>query len=104
MRHKTFAELHQKILEAEKIIPVGSQWIHYKDEKGVHPYVVLKLALEEATEEVVVVYRREDMPDSFIWTRPVNGESEWLSSVNREGKEVPRFNIQKRQSRERFTI
>lgn len=91
MSHKTFEELGRKIKDMESIIPLGSRWIHFIDKKEEHPYLVLNLALEEASEEVVVIYRREDLPESFIWTRPVKGEKGWLSKTEVNGKKVERF-------------
>jgi hypothetical protein len=79
MSHTSFENLHQKILGLEKEIPTGSMWIHFKDQKAEHPYIVLNLALEEASGEIVVIYKREDRSDSFCWSRPVFGEKGWLS-------------------------
>lgn len=90
MSHTTFEQLHDRILKWQKEIPVGSRWIHFKDEKSEHPYKVLNIALEEASEQAVVIYSREDRPETFIWTRPVEGEKGWLSEVEK-GK--PRFRL-----------
>jgi hypothetical protein len=91
MSHASFEILHQKILDVEKEIPTGSKWVHFKDQKAEHPYLVLKLALDEESEEVVVIYRREDRPENFCWSRPVSGEKGWLSTVEVDGKHVKRF-------------
>ena len=98
MSHTTFEELNEKIIKWQKEIPVGSRWIHFKDEKSERPYRVMNLALEEASEEVVVVYRREDRPENFtrreaplIWTRPVEGQKGWLSELEINGTKVKRF-------------
>jgi hypothetical protein len=91
MARKTTDDLLIQLAEREIQIPAGSRWIHFKDKKSEHPYVVLNLALEEESESVVVVYRREDMPKTFIWTRPALGEKGWLSNVEIEGTIHDRF-------------
>ena len=91
MVRKTTDQLMIELAKRELQIPAGSKWIHFKDTKSEHPYVVLNLALEEESESVVVVYHREDMPENFIWTRPALGEKGWLSNVEIEGTIHDRF-------------
>lgn len=98
MSHPSFDQLLQKLQKFESQIPKGSRWIHYKDEKSEHPYEVLNLAINEADEEVVVCYRRLDMPENFVWVRKVKGESGWLTNVEIQGKEIPRFRFLKNSS------
>lgn len=79
MSHTSFSDLQHKVDKIKKQIPLGSKWIHFKDINAESPYEVVNVAIEEANEEIVVIYRKTDLPDSFCWVRPVNGENGWLS-------------------------
>lgn len=67
---------------------VGQRYRHYKGKE----YTVLCLGFESTTTQRVVIYQGHYIDPVFgenpIWTRSLN---EFLSSVEHEGRRVPRF-------------
>lgn len=78
-------DLANKLIDAQMHVQVGAAYVHYRNPQKV--YKVLNLALLEANEEVSVVYEAQ-YDSHLIWVRPL---SSWLSTVEHNGAEVPRF-------------
>lgn len=77
--------LSQLVRAAEGQVTVGDSYVHFK-----HPeraYRVLTIAIAEATEEIVVVYKAL-YGEQLTFSRLL---SSWLDEVVWEGKTVPRF-------------
>jgi len=83
MEHSQQSELTSKLTRAAEKVTVGAQYIHYKQ----LTYKVLTLALREEDCEPCVVYQAE-YGEKLVWTRLL---SSWLSTVEVDGKNVPRF-------------
>ena len=82
MAHQqTLTELYECLQRAEQQVPQGSQWVHYKDSAAAHPYTIVGHAIEESTEQVLVLYQKE----AVTFARPL---VEFLSTVEQQ---VPRF-------------
>jgi hypothetical protein len=77
------AQLTQRVAAAKAKIKVGARYMHYKQLS----YIVVTIALLEATNEPCVVYQAEyDTHITFV--RPV---ASWIEQVEWQGKVVPRF-------------
>lgn len=81
--HLSETELLTRLDEAAKLVAVGSQYRHYKNQL----YKVLSLIIIEATNEVGVVYQAQ-YGAQLTFLRPL---SVWLETVSYEGKTLPRF-------------
>jgi hypothetical protein len=79
-------DLANKLIDAQKRVQVGAAYVHYRNPQKI--YKVLNLALLEANEEVGVVYQAQ-YDAKLVWVRPL---SSWLSTVEYNGAQVPRFN------------
>ena len=84
--HMTHEELNKKIKEAEKQVVIGGVYRHYKYPE--RKYFVEKLAVQEATLKVCVLYKDIAAISAPTFVRDLDS---WLESVEWEGKEVPRF-------------
>lgn len=85
MHRRSAAELGQLLSAAHSRVVVGGRYAHFK-----HPerrYTVESLAIAEATEEVVVVYKAL-YGEGLVFVRSL---SSWCEAVAWEGKTVPRF-------------
>ena len=69
------------LAKARLRVRVGELYYHYKDKKKL--YYVEKIAIDEADEEITIVYTSCDH-QAITWTRPLDS---WLEIV--DGK--PRF-------------
>lgn len=63
--------------------PEGDRWRHYKNG---YLYYIVGTAIQEATQEPVIIYHRWNSVLRFV--RPLR---EWQELVEWEGKMVPRF-------------
>ncbi|MDB6080751.1 MAG: hypothetical protein JWO53_23 [Chlamydiia bacterium] len=77
-----------KLQAAKEKVHVGKKYTHYKSPDK--PYLILQIALLEATEEPCVVYQAL-YGDELIWVRPLES---FLGVVDHAGKTVPRFQLQ----------
>lgn len=62
---KTIDELKELIADAEGRVEIGAQYRHYKGGE----YTVRDIAIQEATEEAVVIY---ESSDGALFTRPAD--------------------------------
>lgn len=88
MPHRTHQQLQQEIHEAQLLVQIGSEYIHYK-----YPnkrYRVLDIGIQEATEKVCVIYCDTTMSDIHF----VRDLDSWLEIVELEGKKVNRFTVE----------
>ncbi|HEX3081903.1 MAG TPA: DUF1653 domain-containing protein [Candidatus Saccharimonadia bacterium] len=76
-------QLTQALDEAARRVVVGARYRHYKGSQ----YTVTGLALAEATQTVMVVYRAE-YADRWTFVRPLDN---WLETVAVDGRSVKRF-------------
>lgn len=74
----------EKLEEAQSKVKAGEKYVHYRSPEK--PYVVLSVALLEATEEPCVVYQSTN--DGLIWVRPLHS---FLEQVDVSGKRQARF-------------
>jgi hypothetical protein len=85
--HKSHEELFKEVAEAKKKLIIGKTYEHYKDSKKL--YKVVYFATLESTDELVVVYHAQYGPGMYF-VRPL---TEWLETVEWQGKMVPRFRL-----------
>lgn len=81
----TLAEL---VKQAQTQVEVNGTYTHYKN--AAHTYKVIAIAIQEADENICVVYQAE-YGDKLIFTRPLTS---WLDVLNVDGKPVARFSKQ----------
>jgi hypothetical protein len=83
--HKSSDELKRELAAARQQVKVGGIYAHYK--QPANTYKVLDVAVEEATDEVCVIYQAQ-YGDKLVFTRPLKS---WLESVDKDGARVERF-------------
>lgn len=83
MTHLSEHTLKELLTAAAGQVTVGATYMHYKQK----PYVVLDLAILEATNELCVVYQAQ-YGQRLVFVRPL---SSWLETVPHSGKAAPRF-------------
>lgn len=71
--HIPESELLKKLNDAKKLVKVGGKYFHYKNPDQF--YIVLDLAIDEATENVSVIYQAQ-YRKKIIFIRPI---SNWLT-------------------------
>lgn len=86
MSHISHDELNERIREASKKVVVGGVYKHFKYPD--REYYVEKLAIQEATEKVCVIYKDIKSISAPSFVRDLDS---WLDKVEWEGKTVPRF-------------
>ena len=86
MTHISHDELNKKIAEAAELVNVGAIYKHYKYPE--RDYFVEKIAIQEATEKICVIYHDASVSSSPSFVRDLDS---WLETVRWEGKMVPRF-------------
>lgn len=87
--HLSESELLAQLEKARKKVEIGALYLHYRN--PTQPYKVLDLAIIEATQEVGVIYRKENGSKALqlvVWIRPL---SSFLEKIPFEGKQVERF-------------
>ena len=83
MKHLPEEKFAHLLAAATKYVEVGATYLHYKQKL----YIVLSVAVFEATNEICVVYQaRYGKHLTFI--RPL---ADWLQEVEWAGKKVQRF-------------
>ncbi len=82
---KNQEQLLKELSEAGELVEIGGEYIHYKDNSKT--YRVIELAIEEATDEVCVVYKA-NYGEGLVSTRPLES---WIQNVVVGDKKVPRF-------------
>ena len=89
MAHISYQELARRVKSAEMKVKPGAIYCHWK-----HPeqhYRVIRVGIDEATEELVVVYEMLVEPKPVVWVRRLRGKDGWLTPVEHDGREIPRF-------------
>jgi len=86
MTHISHTELNKKIAEASQSVELGAIYKHYKYPE--RDYLVEKLAIQEATEKICVIYKDISSLSALSFVRDLDS---WLETVEWEGKKVPRF-------------
>ncbi len=86
MTHLSHEELNKKIAEAGKLVVIGGIYRHYKYPE--RKYFVEKLAVQESTLKICVVYKDMEALSAPSFIRDLDS---WLENVEWEGKSVPRF-------------
>lgn len=81
--HKPEEVLLAELTAAAKQVEVGAIYRHYKQQD----YTVLKLAINEADNQITVVYQAR-YGKGLVFLRPLTS---WLEIVEYEGKTTPRF-------------
>jgi hypothetical protein len=89
MGHASVKELAVRISGAEFKIKPGSLWYHWKNPE--QHYRVIRVGIDEATEELIVVYEMLVEPKPVVWVRPLRGKDGWLTPVKHNGAEISRF-------------
>lgn len=85
MAHTELDMLKQKMDEAAQSVVIGGIYVHYRNPDK--PYQVLNLAIQEATEQICVIYKNL-YGTELIWVRNLDS---WNSMVMHNGDMVPRF-------------
>ncbi|MDQ6986111.1 MAG: DUF1653 domain-containing protein [Candidatus Dojkabacteria bacterium] len=83
--HTSYKELNQKIKEAKGILPIGTKWTHYKNEKVV--YIILDICIHEEDEAISVIYSSEENPE-IKWIRKFES---FIGTVEKDGNSISRF-------------
>lgn len=86
MSHITHDELNRQLAEANKKVVVGDMYKHYKYPD--REYYVEKLAIQESTEKICVIYKDIKSMSAPSFVRDLDS---WLEIVEWEGKYVSRF-------------
>ena len=86
MTHLSHEELNKKIAQAGKQVVIGGIYRHYKYPE--RKYFVEKLAVQESTLKICVVYKDMEALSAPSFIRDLDS---WLENVEWEGKSVPRF-------------
>ena len=86
--HKSEAELVEALDRAAIHVPVGTNYVHYKQPDWAHRYQVVGHVILEANDEVAVLYRAMYMEREVVFARAL---SIWQETVEWEGQTVPRF-------------
>ena len=86
MSHISHDELNEQIAQASKFVTVGAIYKHYKYPS--RKYLVEKIAIQEASEKICIIYRDASAPSAPSFVRDLDS---WLENVPWEGKIVPRF-------------
>ena len=89
MAHTPHQELANRIQGAEMKVVPGSLYYHWHNPD--QHYRVIRVGIDEATEELVVVYELLVKPKPVVWVRRLRGEDGWLTPVMQDGIEIPRF-------------
>lgn len=89
MPHISHEELNRKLSDASKVVKVGAIYQHYKFPN--RNYKVTNIAIQEASEQVCIVYHDVSVVDAPSFVRDLTS---WLSTVEWEGKSIPRFTLQ----------
>ncbi len=89
MAHTPYPELANRIQGAEMKVVPGSLYYHWRNPD--QHYRVVRVGIDEATEELVVVYELLVKPKPVVWVRPLRGKDGWLTPVMNNGLESPRF-------------
>lgn len=84
MSHTSIELLQQKRFNADQLVEVGACYYHYRAPHFL--YRVIGIGLQEATEELCVIYQNID--NQLIWVRNLD---DWCSLVEHEGQLVARF-------------
>ena len=88
MAHTEKSLLQQKLNQAETQVTINTKYRHTKTGGE---YLVLRLGINERTEEVSVIYQELSHPEKIIWIRSLEGEDGWLTPTEINGELVPRF-------------
>ena len=89
MGHTPYQELARRVQGAEAKVKPGSLWYHWRNPD--QQYRVIRVGVDESTEELVVVYEQLVEPKPVVWVRRLRGKDGWLTPVLNDGAEVPRF-------------
>lgn len=87
--HLSEKELEEALEKAKSQVRVGARYRHYRDRESL--YVVVALVFIEASQEVGVLYRKEqgsEFLNTISWVRPLNS---WLEKVFTSSGPTPRF-------------
>ena len=84
-----YAELAKRVQGAEVKLQPGSLWYHWRDPD--QHYQVVRVGIDEATEQLVVVYEMLFESKTIVWIRPLRGPEGWLTPIKHDGVEIPRF-------------
>ena len=86
MSHISHDELNKRIAEASTLVTVGAIYKHYKYPE--RDYLVEKIAIQEATEKICIIYHDMSVQNAPSFVRDLDS---WLESVEWQGSIVPRF-------------
>lgn len=86
MSHVSHDELNKRIKKTEALVIVGATYKHYKYPE--RNYLVEKIAIQEASEKICVIYHDSSVPDSPSFVRDLDS---WLETFEWNGTIVPRF-------------
>lgn len=89
MAHMPYYELAKRVQGAEVKIKPGSRWHHWRNPD--QHYRIVRVGVDEATEQLVVVYEMLVEPKPVVWVRPLRGKDGWLTPVEQGGTEIARF-------------
>jgi len=88
MAHTSHIELAKRVAGARMKVKVGELYYHWRN--PAKHYRVINVGINEADEQIVVVYELLIDPVT-VWVRPLRGTDGWLTPVEQDGREIPRF-------------
>ena len=88
MAHTERVVLEKKLAEALKVVSTGQRWRHTKSGGE---YTIVSAGINEATEEIVVVYRELNHEPSITWIRTFDTGDGWVVPTEIDGKPAARF-------------
>ncbi len=91
MGHLLLQQLNDMLTAAANKVKIGGWYAHYKHSEL--PYQVTGLVILEATDEVAVVYSVTEDGAEVTFVRSL---TDWLETVEWQGKQMPRFTLVKK--------
>ncbi|MEI7604102.1 MAG: DUF1653 domain-containing protein [bacterium] len=88
MAHTSEKELLYKLNEAKKLIVIGGKYKHYSSEELT--YTVIDIAIQEATENICVIYQPEYFTNKVLWVRDLE---KFIEEIEIDDKKISRFTL-----------
>jgi len=85
--HSSEDVLFERLISCHDKVVVGGTYYHYR--KPLDYYKVLAVALDEATEKIVVIYQAQ-YGKNLTWVRDID---KWCERVEHDGLSIPRFSL-----------
>ena len=88
MAHTERIVFEEKLADALKVVCPGQKWRHTKSGGE---YTIVSVGINEATEEIVVVYKELSHEPPITWIRTFDTGDGWIEPTEIGGKPAARF-------------